>query len=219
MWIQTDGGISFIVLTARRNRGRRVSLLVSDDGVQEWLLKSFILDPLNDAIQSIGRQNADGRCSLLCIYEASPPCGASCGPPACTAPWRAFARVNIPPSDTRTPSSRRGCGRCWCAARRVTKRSSLRDHKEAALNTTCTFMPLWVWIRFTGFTHAAWMTPSSITLDSYYASVNRTQKLQKLGVFSGSVCFSRKRNFLKSQQHWSGRVFISHSSLDWRIRM
>ena len=53
---------------------------------------------------------------LLCTCAASPRCGASCGPPACTEPWRASAPANTPPSDTRTPSSHRGCGRCWCAA-------------------------------------------------------------------------------------------------------
>lgn len=31
MWIQTDGGTSFIVLTAHGRRGRRVSVLTLDD--------------------------------------------------------------------------------------------------------------------------------------------------------------------------------------------
>lgn len=53
------------------------------------------------------------------------------------------------------------------------KRSSLPDNKEVTFNATCTLTSVWL-SHFTGFTHAPWITPSSITLDSYYASVNRT---------------------------------------------
>lgn len=50
-----------------------------------------------------------------CTCEVSRRCVCACGPPACTAPWRASAPESSPSSDTRTPSSPRGCVRYWCA--------------------------------------------------------------------------------------------------------
>ena len=63
-------------------------------------------------------QLADGpaRSHSPCTCGASRPCVCACAPPACTAPWRASAPVCRPASDTRTPSSPRGCARCWYAA-------------------------------------------------------------------------------------------------------
>lgn len=72
MWIQTDGGMCFIVLTAHGKRGRRVSVLIRlYDGMQEWI-KSFILDHSNDAIQSVGQQNADGRAPYCAFVRLLP---------------------------------------------------------------------------------------------------------------------------------------------------
>lgn len=124
MWTQTDGGMCFIVPTCFCPEIMNVTSI-------KWCYSTR------------WPTGCRWTCSLRCIYEASPPCGASCGPPACTAPWRASAHGNIPPSGTRTPSSRRGCGRCWCAVRRGTGARQQRG-KEATFSRTCTFTPAWV---------------------------------------------------------------------------
>lgn len=61
------------------------------------------------------------RCNSQCTCEVSRRCVCACGPPACTAPWRASALESSPSSDTRTPSSPRGCVRYWCAANTQTQ--------------------------------------------------------------------------------------------------
>lgn len=157
---------------------------------------------------------------LPCIYAASPPCDVSCGPPACTEPWRASARASTPPSDTQTPSSRRGCGHCWCAVETVNLQLVIAEYhnmiQTAYISTwvcVCVQSPVKDSPSFTRMhrcipTHILWVMAPFIMADSCFFYL-LTGDTDNKSLFFQAVCFSRKRNFLRSwKKRWSGQVFI-----------